>query len=91
MKQLLAIALALPLAGCITAEEAAKQDDAYCRSIGATGPAYTQCRMFTTVRRDRQREQAAQAFQEGMADVARGLSNRPSVTCRTYGNTTTCN
>jgi len=33
-------------------EKLAQQDDAYCRSIGAQGDAYTNCRMFMTHQRD---------------------------------------
>jgi hypothetical protein len=54
-------------------EKLAQQDDAYCRSIGANvgTPAYTQCRMFATERRDHAHEASA----ERLAAAGRALQN----------------
>lgn len=61
-------------------EKLARQDDAYCRSIGAQDQAYTQCRLFLTQQRASKHERALDRLTYGP----------PSVTCTTYGPTTTC-
>ena len=57
MRKMLALLAVCLLAGCagtpvgdalIGPEKLAQQDDAYCRSIGAVGPNYTNCRLFMT-------------------------------------------
>lgn len=67
-------------------EKLARDDDAYCRSIGAAdGPAYTNCRVYLTQRRDNKHEKALDRLSN---------ATRPTVQCTTIGgpgaSTTTC-
>lgn len=68
-------------------EKLAQEDDAYCRSIGATGPDYTNCRLLMTQRRDnkhgRALDRAAGALQA--ATPAQCVTTGPYV-----ARTTTC-
>jgi hypothetical protein len=105
MRILLIAPLCIVLAGCSGSplgdtlagpEKLAQQDEAYCSSIGAAPgtPNYTQCRMNMTTRRDNSHEGYRNRALVGMAIAAE--MNRPTppppiVTCRTWGNTTTCN
>lgn len=84
-----ALPLLLSLSGCAGSvvgdaiagpEKLAEQDDAYCRSIGATGRDYTNCRLMVTQQRD-----ARHAHRLGLA------AGRPGIQCTTVGPTTTCN
>ena len=104
MRKTLALLAVCLLAGCagtpvgdalIGPEKLAQQDDAYCRSIGAVGPNYTNCRLFMTKdRADRHTaaiNSAADSFQRAGDSFQR---TGPNVTCTTTGpnsrRTTTC-
>src|SRR5882724_4959820 len=67
-------------------EKLAQEDDAYCRSIGAVGQDYTNCRLLMTQRRDNK---------HAIAIDRQGGSGRPAIQCTTMGTglavTTTCN
>ena len=100
MRMMTLLAACCLLAGCagsaihdltLGPEKLAEQDDAYCKSIGAMGPNYTNCRLFMTQRRDAKHAAAAAALADGLAAAGDSFSRRPSVTCTTYGNRTTCN
>src|SRR5690349_6584065 len=79
-----------PLLGCAGSpvgdaiagpEKLAERDDAYCRSIGAQGDAYTNCRLFMT-----QQRQANHNARLGMAIQslnAATIRPSPAVICQT--------
>jgi len=101
MKRLTFIVLACagtPIGDAITGpEKLAKQDDAYCRSIGARGSDYTKCRLSMTQHRDERhtaaRNGAADALQSTSEAMLRN-GQRGTTTCTTTGplsrRTTTC-
>lgn len=72
-------------------EKLAQEDDAYCRSIGAQGDAYTNCRLVVA----QQRAAGHAARMQAIGNVNwRPVGSSPSVTCTTTGpasmRTTTC-
>lgn len=89
LRMCLALSAAFLVAGCAGSpvgdaiagpEKLAQEDDAYCRSIGAAGPNYTNCRIMMTQRRDTKHARALAVFRSS-----------PMIQCITVGNVTTCN
>ena len=81
-RTIIAVALlaAVTLTGCAQMRQnVIDNDNAECRSMGLTfgTTAFAQCRTMLMARRDRQ-------FNEGLDDIARGLSNRRSTTVDVY-------
>lgn len=80
MQRWLAIFCCLGLAGCASAAQMAQQDDATCRSYGATPgtDSYVQCRLIQQNRRDEDRRALAQGMQAaGQALSQVGRNNQP--------------
>lgn len=74
-------------------EKLAQQDDAYCRSIGAEGSAYTNCRLLVSQQRDARHTARLGMAMGAMNNITVAPSSGP-VTCTTTGlstmRTTTC-
>jgi hypothetical protein len=76
------------------AETLAKEDDTYCKSIGARGSDYTTCRMFMTKQRADRRRALADGFADGLSRAGESFQRNQSTNCTTSGpyayRTTTC-
>lgn len=71
-------------------EGLAKQDDAYCRSIGATPgkDIYVQCRLVATQNRQNRHASAWANYNRSVANMN---ANRPRTTnCNSFGNSVNC-
>lgn len=64
-------------------EKLAERDDAYCRSIGAVGTNYTNCRLFVTQQRDNKHARAMSAIRGGsmIQCVTTGTPGGQTTTC----------
>ena len=86
MKTICAAAIVL-LSGCGYNQFVANRDNAYCQSIGTEhgSDGYANCRIWRVENRQRALNDLISIDQ-----TERALRQKRSVTCNTFGNTTTC-
>lgn len=93
MRQIAATIIAAALlSSCQSPARHEARDDAYCKSIGASGDMYAQCRMQQDAnRQDRARRSAAMMI--AGAQIMSTPQPRPmtTTTCRRYGQQVICN
>lgn len=96
MRHLLAVpALLVLLTSCQSSTQRQASDDAYCKSIGATGNMYAQCMMQrdTLAQQDRQARLArSAAMLSASAQIMSTPQPRPTTTtCNRVGSGVVCN
>jgi len=93
MRYLPAFLALLPLAACQSPAQRQASDDAYCRSIGATGNMYAQCMMQrdTARRQDRASQSAALMALSGQMMTAAQPRPTTTTTCSRVGGYVVCN
>lgn len=79
------------LAACQSPAQRQAADDAYCKSIGATGDMYAQCRMQQdAVRQDNARRSAAMMM-AGAQMMSAPPPRQSATTCSRVGSNVVCN
>jgi hypothetical protein len=95
MRRISLIAMLLPLAACQSPAERQVADANFCRSIGAQGPAYTQCMMQRDAM-NRQEQQERLARSAAMLSASAQIMSQPqprptTTTCNRIGQSVVCN
>lgn len=91
MRYIIALPAFLLLTACQSPAQRQASDDSYCKSIGASGDMYAQCRMQQDAnRQDRARRSAAMMI--AGAQIMSTPQPRPTTTtCRRMGQQVVCN
>lgn len=91
MRSIVFLIALLPLAGCQSPAQRQASDDGYCKSIGASGDMYAQCRMQRDAARQDQARRSEAMMLAGAQIMAAPPPHQSTTTCNRVGQSVVCN